>query len=150
METENSAKEHVTPQLLLTTCISQHTIALFGDQWTPLVMYALESGGTQRFSQLRQRLSGISHKVLAQTLRAMERNGLVQRTVYPVIPPRVEYELTQLGWSLNETLWSLRRWATQHLSEVEQARAAYDRIEHIHVQDKTAALVEERLHRQIG
>lgn len=82
--------------------------------------------------------------MLTQTLRSLERNGLVQRVVYLVVPPIVEYSLTPLGQSLIEPMWALRNWAEEHLQEVEQAKIAYDQDEHISLQDETAARVQAR------
>jgi DNA-binding HxlR family transcriptional regulator len=71
-------------------------------------------------------IPGISQRVLTATLRGLERDGLVKRTVHPVVPPRVDYELTPLGLTLLETVWSLVNWATEHMDDVDKARVAYD------------------------
>lgn len=84
------------------------------------------SGGPLRFTQLRQRVDGISGKVLTETLRDLERDGIVLRTAHAEIPPRVEYELTPLGQTLREPLTALARWAEAHIEDVERARAAHD------------------------
>lgn len=97
-----------------------------GDRWTVLVIGALE-GGTKRFSELRRQIDGISQKMLTQTLRALERDGLVKRTVFPVIPPHVEYELTPSGRGLLEPLGALTQWAKDNMETVLEARADYDR-----------------------
>lgn len=124
--------------------MSRQVLQLIADQWTPLVIYALEDNGTMRFGQLLKRIGGISRKMLTQTLRAMERNGLVQRVVYPVVPPVVEYSLTPLGQTLVEPIKALSDWAYGHLQEVAQARTAYDQQDHTPLQDKVASLVQQR------
>lgn len=106
-------------------------------------MYALE-GGTKRFSQLLAQIDGISNKMLSQTLRDMEHNGLVQRVVYPVVPPHVEYSLTPLGQTLIDPIAALRTWAEEHLDEVEEARVKHNQTKHISVQEQIASLVQQR------
>jgi DNA-binding HxlR family transcriptional regulator len=96
-----------------------------GDKWTILVIGILD-GGTRRFSELRREIEGISQRMLTLTLRQLERDGLVSRTVYPVVPPRVEYRLTELGATLHQSVQSLVTWAAEHRAEVTKARAAYD------------------------
>lgn len=123
--------------------MSRQVLQLIADQWTPLVLYAL-GDGTLRFGQLLKRIGGISGKMLAQTLRAMERNGLVQRVVYPVVPPVVEYSLTPLGQTLVEPMKALSDWAYRHLQEVAHARTAYDQRDHTPLQDAVASLVQQR------
>src|SRR3546814_16169398 len=90
-------------------------------KWTLLVLEELEEHGTCRFTRLAQLVPGISQKMLTQTLRAMERDGLVHRKVHPVIPPKVEYRLTALGQSLGEAFCGVWHWAEAHLCEVEAA-----------------------------
>jgi len=110
-------KKKKKPDIFQETCLSRQVLGLIADQWTPLVIYALEEG-TMRFSHLLKRINGISKKMLTQTLRGLERNGLVKRVIYPVIPPMVEYSLTPLGQTLTEPIlalrdragYSLRRW----------------------------------------
>ncbi|MFO0584711.1 MAG: helix-turn-helix domain-containing protein [Anaeromyxobacter sp.] len=98
-----------------------------GDKWTLLVIEELGSGGRMRFTRLRDRIGGVSQKMLTKTLRDLERDGLVTRTVHPVIPPRVEYELTGLGEALGEAVCGIWTWVEKHLGAVERARRAYDR-----------------------
>jgi DNA-binding HxlR family transcriptional regulator len=131
------------PDIFRADCLSQQVLKLIADQWTPLVIYALKED-TMRFSQLLKRIDGISKKMLTQTLRAMERNGLIQRVVYPVVPPAVEYSLTPLGQTLREPMEALRIWAYGHLQEVAQARTTYDQIDHTQLQEETASLVQKR------
>ena len=87
---------------------------------------ALEGDEALRFSELRRRIEGVSQKMLTQTLRALERDGLVSRTVYPTVPVTVEYRLTPLGQSLTEAVDAIRDWAYGHMSEIELARDAFD------------------------
>lgn len=101
-------------------------IGRVADKWTLLVLEELEEHGTCRFTRLAQLVPGISQKMLTQTLRAMERDGLVRRTVYPVVPPKVEYALTDLGHSLGEAFCGVWHWAEAHLAAVEAARSAFD------------------------
>jgi DNA-binding HxlR family transcriptional regulator len=99
------------------------------DTWTMLVLEVLEEHGVVRFTRLGKLVGGVSQKMLTKTVRQMERDGLVTRTVHPVIPPRVEYELTELGRSLGEAFCGVWIWAEAHGEEIEQARAAFkDRV----------------------
>ena len=136
-------KQQTQPDIFRADCLSRHVLQLIADEWTPLVIYALEEG-TMRFSQLLKRIDGISKKMLTQTLRAMERNGLVLRVVYPVVPPVVEYSLTPLGQTLIESMNGLRVWAYGHLQEVAHARTMYDQRDHKQVQEETAILIQQR------
>jgi DNA-binding HxlR family transcriptional regulator len=95
------------------------------DKWTMLVLEVLEEHGVVRFTRLGELVGGVSQKVLTKTVRQMERDGLVTRTVHPVIPPRVEYELTELGRSLGEAFCGVWIWAEAHGEEIERARAAF-------------------------
>ena len=112
-------------------CPSRGLLDRIGDKWSVLVLGELVKQGTCRFTQLRNRLEGVSEKMLTQTLRALERDGLVRRTVYPAVPVRVEYGLTPLGETLRVPLKALTEWSVQHLPEVLAAHDAYDnRDEH--------------------
>ena len=106
-------------------CPSRRLLDRIGDRWTVLIVGALDPG-PQRFSALAARVGGISQKMLTQTLRSLERDGFVTRTVYPEVPPRVDYELTALGRSLLEPLRALEEWAVAHMSEVAGHADAYD------------------------
>jgi DNA-binding HxlR family transcriptional regulator len=107
-------------------CPSRDLLDRIGDKWTVLVLGELAKHGACRFSELRKRLSGVSEKMLTQTLRAVERDGLVLRTVYPAVPVRVEYALTPLGQTLREPLKALTEWSVRHVAEVIAAREEYD------------------------
>ena len=107
-------------------CLMREVLDRIGDKWSVLVLHVL-AGGTMRFSELRKAIDGISQRMLTVTLRGLERDGLVKRTVFPVVPPRVDYELTEVGRSLSQTMCSLVQWAEQHRPAVDRARTEYDR-----------------------
>ncbi|MFD9733772.1 winged helix-turn-helix transcriptional regulator [Umezawaea sp. NPDC059074] len=98
---------------------------MVASKWTALAIGALEDG-PQRFGEVRRKVEGITQKMLTQTLRALTRDGLITRTVYPTVPLRVEYELTPLGRSLVAPLSALRTWSEQHIDLIQTARADYD------------------------
>src|SRR5207302_10171518 len=100
-----------------------------GDKWSVLVVSTL-GDGPKRFNELRKALGSISQRMLTLTLRALERDGLITRTVFPTIPPRVDYELTKLGRSLLEPVSGLSLWARQNRSAIETARRQFDSAEH--------------------
>jgi DNA-binding HxlR family transcriptional regulator len=107
-------------------CHAREMLARVGDKWSVYVIHVLGDAGTLRFNELRSRVDGISQRMLTVTLRGMERDGLVTRTVYPEVPPRVEYALTKLGATLRQLVRGLVEWSGAHLTEVDAARAAYD------------------------
>ena len=100
-------------------------ISQVADNWTMLILEVLEEHGTMRFTRLGQLVSGISQKMLTKTVRQMETDGLVKRTIHQVVPPKVEYELTPLGLSLGEAFCGVWRWAEAHHDDVMTARAAF-------------------------
>ena len=106
-------------------------LARVGDKWTVLVVTTL-GDGAKRFTELRRALGSISQRMLTLTLRGLERDGLVTRTVFPTIPPRVDYELTKLGHSLLAPVSSLGLWARQNRSAIQDARRRFDAAEHSH------------------
>ena len=106
-------------------CPSRLLLNRIGDRWTVLLVGSL-ADGPRRFGELGRAVDGISQKMLTQTLRSLERDGLVGRTVHPTVPPRVDYELTDLGRSLIEPIATLSRWAVAHMDEVVDARDLYD------------------------
>ncbi len=101
------------------------TLARIGDKWTVLVVELL-ADGRMRFNEMRRAIGGISQRMLTLTLRGLERDGLVTRTVYPTIPPRVDYELTKLGRTLREPLTTLAEWARKNRPTIDQARKVFD------------------------
>lgn len=115
-------RKRIEEPIIRPDCRTRRGLELIADQWTMLVIVALRED-TRRFSDLHAHIQGISKKMLTQTLRHLERNGLVKRVVYPVIPPMVEYSLTPLGRTLIEPIWALRDWSERYIEEVEQKRA---------------------------
>ena len=107
-------------------CPSRRLLDRIGDRWTVLIVGILAESGPIRFGDLGRRVDGISQKMLTQTLRNLERDGLVQRTLYAQVPPRVEYELTAAGHSLRVPLKALESWAIEHMGDVDSAHQAYD------------------------
>ncbi len=101
-------------------------IGQVADKWTMLVLETLVEKGELRFTRLAELIPGVSQKMLTQTLRGMERDGLLTRTVHPVIPPKVEYRLTELGLSLSAAFCGVWMWAEKHLELVESARSKFD------------------------
>ena len=101
-------------------------LARVGDKWSVFVIMLL-GGGPRRFNEIKRMVGGISQRMLTLTLRGLERDGLVTRTVFPTIPPRVDYELTDLGRGLWKPVETLGKWASEHQVEIEDARARFDR-----------------------
>lgn len=104
-------------------CPTRRILDRIGDRWTVLIVGVL-SEGSARFSELSRQIEGVSQKMLTQTLRGLERDGLVRRTVYPQVPVRVEYELTTAGNTLCEPLRALQDWAIAHEAEIAEAHQA--------------------------
>jgi DNA-binding HxlR family transcriptional regulator len=100
-------------------------LARVGDKWSVFVIMML-GDGPKRFNELKRLVGGISQRMLTLTLRGLERDGLVTRTMFPTIPPRVDYELTDLGRGLTQTVQALGEWAMKHQGEIESARATFD------------------------
>lgn len=101
-------------------------IGRVADKWTMMILEVLGERGELRFTRLSELVPGVSQKMLTQTLRQMERDGLVVRTVHPVVPPKVEYRLTGLGLSLGSAFCGVWVWAAENLEQVEQARKVFD------------------------
>lgn len=104
-------------------------LSRIGDKWTVLIVMML-ADGPRRFNELKRMIGGISQRMLTLTLRGLERDGFVSRTIFPTIPPRVDYELTPLGHSLREPIEAIGNWAFAHIPIVEEARAAFDLRHH--------------------
>ncbi|MDO4631772.1 MAG: helix-turn-helix domain-containing protein [Corynebacterium sp.] len=111
--------------VLQETCPSRTSLARIANKWTAMIVISLHDG-SRRFSDIKTTVTGISSKVLTETLRALERDGLVARHAFAEIPPRVEYELTPLGETLFEPLAALTTWTEEHISEVLEARERFD------------------------
>lgn len=107
------------------SCRAREVLQRVGDKWSVYVIDLLGQG-TKRFSELHRAIDGITARMLTVTLRGLERDGIVTRTIHPVIPPRVEYALTPMGRTLLDTIGQLVTWADSHLPEIEAARVAYD------------------------
>lgn len=125
MDTTTDMRAFGGADAYLAKCPSRTVLDLLGSKWTVLIVPTL-TGGPVRFGELRRRLDGITQKSLTQALRNLERDGLVVRTVYPTIPPRVEYSLTALGHDAAGLLESMREWAEHHLLDILSAREAYE------------------------
>ena len=106
---------------------AREVLNLVGDKWSVLIV-SLLGDGTKRFSELKRTIEGISQRMLTLTLRGLERDGLVTRTVTPSIPPRVDYDLTELGVSLREPVKALGEWAFEHIGCIRAAQARFDAI----------------------
>ncbi len=120
--------ERIKPyNVLRKGCLSRDVLEIIGDKWTVLVLHVLQAGPL-RYSAIGRAVGGITQKMLTATLRNLERDGIVSRTIFPVIPPKVEYALTPRGESLLTTLESLVGWAEEHADEVRQSRQAYRRL----------------------
>lgn len=107
-------------------CPTRAILDRIADKWTTLIIGILAQSERRRFNELKRLIGGISQKMLTQTLRDLERDGLVQRTIYAEIPPRVEYELTPLGRTLCAPLSALTQWAHDHIDEVKRAQSNFD------------------------
>jgi DNA-binding HxlR family transcriptional regulator len=106
-------------------CRVREILDRVGDKWSLFIIFRLRDG-PQRFTALKRSVDGISQRMLTVTLRGLERDGIISRTMYPVMPPRVDYELTKMGQSLLDAVGSLMAWADAHLDDVDAARQAYD------------------------
>lgn len=121
--TESPAYSEIDPRV---ETMMHELLGRVADKWTLLVLEELEEHGTLRFTQISRKIPAVSQKMLTQTLRQMERDGLVHRTVHPVVPPKVEYRLTELGHGLSESFCSVWRWVENNLDAVEAARQQFD------------------------
>ncbi|HEY3004938.1 MAG TPA: helix-turn-helix domain-containing protein [Kribbellaceae bacterium] len=122
---ERRRRAEIEYDAFLADCPARKLLDRISDKWVTLLLTAL-ADGPQRYSDLSRKVAGISQKMLTQTLRSLERDGLVSRRVTPSVPVRVDYELTELGVSLMQLIRSIKAWAEQHLDEVLDAHAAYD------------------------
>jgi DNA-binding HxlR family transcriptional regulator len=140
---QKRAQAKVDYDAFLAGCPSRQLLARISDKWVALVLAALGSEGSHdpgkgcvgparamRYSELSRRLAGVSQKMLTQTLRSLERDGLVVRTVTPTVPVTVTYELTDLGVSLQEVMCGVKEWAEAHMGEVLAHRAHHDTVQH--------------------
>lgn len=123
---QKRARAKVEYDSFLAQCPSRQLLDRISDKWVALILAALGSDGPQRYSELSRRLAGVSQKMLTQTLRSLERDGLITRTVTPTVPVTVTYELTDLGLSLQQLMWGVKLWAEAHMDEVLVNRKEYD------------------------
>ncbi|OBZ14159.1 HxlR family transcriptional regulator [Bacillus sp. FJAT-27264] len=123
MTSSNRKKQ---PDFTLAGCGYSRVLDIISNKWTGLVIYALENGQI-RYGEISRKVDGISKKMLTETLRKLERDGIVKRHITPVVPPIVDYSLTALGETLLQPMKELRQWGRTNYSEVEEARANYDR-----------------------
>ena len=107
------------------SCQASEVLGRVGDKWSLQVIFSLGEG-TKRFTDLKRGITGISQRMLTVTLRGLERDGIISRTMYPVMPPRVDYALTPMGHTLQDAAATLIGWVHEHVAEIEAARAAYD------------------------
>ncbi|TCO45517.1 HxlR family transcriptional regulator [Kribbella antiqua] len=121
---EEAAREY---DAFLASCPARQLLDRISDKWVTLILTAL-ADGPQRYSDLSRRIAGVSQKMLTQTLRSLERDGLLTRSVTPSVPVRVDYELTPLGTTLMPLIASIKAWAESHMTEVAAARAQYDDV----------------------
>ncbi|MFF7249787.1 winged helix-turn-helix transcriptional regulator [Embleya sp. NPDC008237] len=115
----------VAPECMTTIELVRDVLARVGDKWTVLVITAL-ADGPLRFTALHERVAGVSQRMLGQTLRSLTRDGLITRTAYAEVPPRVEYELTPLGRSLGDAVAHMVSWVQEHRSAIARNREAFD------------------------
>lgn len=108
-------------------CHARQILDRIGDKWSLAVIQHLGQQEIMRFTELQRGIQGISQRMLTVTVRGLERDGLVDRTVHPVVPPRVDYRLTPLGQTLLGTVCQLMGWAVEHADDIDEARATYDR-----------------------
>lgn len=116
------------PDISISACSYRRVLEIVSNKWTALVIYALDEGSL-RYGEVRRRIEGISQKMLTQTLRQLERDGLIRRDITPSVPPMVEYSLTPLGESLSQLMRPLKQWTNENYPLVEKAREEYDRRE---------------------
>ncbi|BBH24483.1 transcriptional regulator [Paenibacillus baekrokdamisoli] len=116
----------LNPDISIEACAYRQVLDIISNKWTALVIYALEDG-TKRYAEIRRRIAGITQKMLTQTLRQLERDGLVNRDVHEAASPFVTYTLTPLGQTMTPHLRLFKQWATDHYASVKQARREYDR-----------------------
>jgi len=109
-------------------CAWREVVDIIGDKWSVMILHTI-CNSQMRYSEIHRQIPGISQKVLTTSLRQLERDGIIKRTIYPVVPPKVEYELTPLGKSVFEVIESLRTWSIAHLDEIDAARKTYDKAQ---------------------
>jgi DNA-binding HxlR family transcriptional regulator len=124
---QRRARDRVAYNAYVAECPSRQVLDALSDKWVTLVLTAL-ADAPRRYSDLARTIAGISQKMLTQTLRTLERDGLVTRTITPSVPVRVDYELTTLGQTILPVVGAIKRWSETHIEEIHAARTAYDRV----------------------
>lgn len=117
---------NITGNLFDKTCPARTVLDRIGDKWSVMILLVLKEENRLRFTQLKSRIEGVTPKVLTRTLRAMERDGLINRYIYAEVPPRVEYDLTPIGASLLKAVSTIANWSENNVSEIMKARTKYD------------------------
>ncbi|PWI16318.1 transcriptional regulator [Streptomyces sp. Act143] len=126
MDTGFDLRKHGGVEIFLRDCPTRAVLEVIASKWTMLVLVALEDGRPMRFTELRRRLDGVTQKVLTSTLRALEREGLLAREVYPTVPPRVEYRLTGLGREMGGLIQGITDWSQANIDAIRTAREEFD------------------------
>ena len=124
---QRRARDRLAYNAYVAECPSRQVLDVISDKWVTLVLTAL-ADGPRRYSDLARTIAGISQKMLTQTLRTLERDGLVTRSVTPSVPVRVDYELTALGQTMLPVVGAIKQWSETHIEEIHSARTAYDRV----------------------
>lgn len=125
---EKRRRSKVAYDAFMAECPSRQVLERIGTKWSGLIMCALYEG-PQRHSELARRIAGVSQKMLTQTLRELERDGLITRTVTPSVPVRVDYEITELGAGLQTLMIALKQWSEDNMDRIRAARSEYDRTQ---------------------
>lgn len=123
---QRRAEKRAAYNAYVAECPSRQVLDSLSDKWVTLVLTAL-ADGSRRYSDLARTIAGVSQKMLTQTLRRLERDGLVSRTVTPSVPVRVDYELTALGRTILPVVDAVKQWSESHIAEIHRARVAYDK-----------------------
>ncbi|MBO0839259.1 MAG: helix-turn-helix transcriptional regulator [Sciscionella sp.] len=123
---QRRAERKIAYDAYLAACPSRQLLDELSNKWVSLVLSALGEDGPLRYNEVGRHIAGVSQKMLTQTLRSLERDGLISRTVTPSVPVKVEYALTDLGWNLHKLLHLVKDWAEDHMDDVHAARASYD------------------------
>jgi len=113
---------------VLELCPIRNVLDRFGDKWSILIIIILGEAGKMRFNELHKSIGDVSQKMLTTTLRTLEADGLISRKVFPEIPPRVEYELTEMGRTLVPHIYSLSAWAEEHMPAIKRSRKKYQKL----------------------
>jgi DNA-binding HxlR family transcriptional regulator len=127
--TKTAARKPAELEHTPATCHAREMLVRIADKWSMYAIHVLAQESPLRFNELKRRIEGVSQRMLTVTLRGLERDGLVRRTMYPEVPPRVEYELTPLGETLRGIVCQVVTWTETHLREVDTARAEFDKKE---------------------